>query len=49
MIKEQAIQDAKQSVSIVDVFKELYPDNTLKKQVTIMSVCVHFTTIILHH
>lgn len=31
MIKEQAIQNAKQDVSIVDVFRELYPDNTLKR------------------
>ena len=31
MIKEQSIQDAKQEVSIVDVFRDLYTDNTLKK------------------
>lgn len=31
MIKEQAIQDARQNVSIVDVFTDLYPENKLKK------------------
>lgn len=31
MIREQAIQDARQDVSIIDVFRDLYPDNSLKK------------------
>lgn len=31
MIREQAIQNARQDVSIIDVFRDLYPDNSLKK------------------
>lgn len=31
MIKEEAIRDARQNVSIIDVFQDLYPDYSLKK------------------